>query len=126
MVLFQESLTWDTKAFWEAMFISAGSGSADSHPKAEPREQRGLTLSTLASRLQKQKARFHPYMVTCNCWLLHPQCYVNFFTFRFLKFYFPAMPSPPPPTLSEHKLACFFFLAFLPTTLFPPLTLRPT
>jgi hypothetical protein len=32
-------------------------------PKAEPWEQRGLTLYTLAIRLQKEKARFNPYMV---------------------------------------------------------------
>jgi hypothetical protein len=31
--------------------------------KAEPWEQRGLTLHTLANRLQKQKARSNPYMV---------------------------------------------------------------
>jgi hypothetical protein len=37
-----------------------------SHRKAEPQEQRGLTLYTLASRLQKQKARFNPYIVACN------------------------------------------------------------
>jgi hypothetical protein len=41
-------------------------GSADLQPKTEPQEQRGLPLYTLASRLQKQKARFHPYMVACN------------------------------------------------------------
>jgi hypothetical protein len=40
--------------------------SADSCPKAEPWEQRGLILYTLASRLQKLKARFNPYMVACN------------------------------------------------------------
>jgi hypothetical protein len=35
-------------------------------PKAEPGEQRGFTLYTLASRLQKQKARSNPYMVVFN------------------------------------------------------------
>jgi hypothetical protein len=34
--------------------------------KAGPREQRGLTLCTLASKLQKQKARSNPYMVIFN------------------------------------------------------------
>jgi predicted Zn-dependent peptidase len=48
------------------VYFRAGSGSADSHPKAELREQRGLALYTLASRLQKQEAKFNPYMVTCN------------------------------------------------------------
>jgi hypothetical protein len=34
--------------------------------KAEPREQNGLTLYTLTSRLQKQKARSNAYMVIFN------------------------------------------------------------
>jgi hypothetical protein len=38
----------------------------DSCPKAEPREQRGLPLYTLASRLQKQKPKSNPYMVIFN------------------------------------------------------------
>jgi hypothetical protein len=38
----------------------------DSYSKAEPQEQRSLTLYTLASRLQKQKARSNPYMVIFN------------------------------------------------------------
>jgi hypothetical protein len=48
------------------MFYCASTDSVDSCPKAEPREQRGLTLYTLASRLQKQKARSNPYMVIFN------------------------------------------------------------
>jgi hypothetical protein len=47
---------WDTKAFQEAIFIS---GSVDSHPKAEP-QNKGVSLYTLVSRLQKEKARFNP------------------------------------------------------------------
>jgi hypothetical protein len=35
----------------------------DSHPKAEPQEQRGFALYTFASRLQMEEARFNPYMV---------------------------------------------------------------
>jgi hypothetical protein len=35
------------------IYKHAGSSSVDSYPKAEPQEQRGLTLYTLASRLQK-------------------------------------------------------------------------
>jgi hypothetical protein len=38
----------------------------DSSPKDEPQEQWELTLYTLASRLQKQKAKFNPYMVACD------------------------------------------------------------
>jgi hypothetical protein len=51
---------------WEATFYCASTDSADLCPKAEPREQRGLTLNTLASKLQKQKARSNPYMVIFN------------------------------------------------------------
>jgi hypothetical protein len=40
--------------------------SVDSCPKAKPQEQRGLTLYTLVSRLQKQKAKSNPYMVIFN------------------------------------------------------------
>jgi hypothetical protein len=59
--------TRDTEANQqEAMFYCASTDSADSCPKVELQEQRGLTLYTLARRLQKQKARFIPYMVTCN------------------------------------------------------------
>jgi hypothetical protein len=50
-----------------------------------------------ASRLQKQEARFNPYMVTCNSVAyFNPQCYVTFFTFRLFKYFLPSMPLPPP------------------------------
>jgi hypothetical protein len=49
---------WD-KRHW-------GKDSADSCSKADPRKQRGLTLYTLASRLQKQKAKFNPHMAACD------------------------------------------------------------
>jgi hypothetical protein len=48
------------------MFYCARRHSADSCPKTKPQEQRSLTLCTLASRLQKQKARSNPYMVIFN------------------------------------------------------------
>jgi hypothetical protein len=35
-------------------------------PKREPQEQRELTLYTLASRLQKQKAKLNPHMTACD------------------------------------------------------------
>jgi hypothetical protein len=56
--------SWGNKQ--EATFYCASTGSADSYTKAELWEQRGLTLYTLASRLQKQKARSNPYMVIFN------------------------------------------------------------
>jgi hypothetical protein len=58
---------WDTEAVQqEAMFYCAGTDSADLCPKVEPQEQRGLTLYTLASRLQKQKAKLDPHMTACD------------------------------------------------------------
>jgi hypothetical protein len=53
------------RLFRKQYLLAAGSGSADSHPKAEPQEQKGLALYTLASRLQKQETKFNPYMVLC-------------------------------------------------------------
>jgi hypothetical protein len=63
--------TWteiqDTEAIQqEATFYCASTDSADLCPKAEPQEQRGVTLYTLVNRWQKQKARFNLYMVTHN------------------------------------------------------------
>jgi hypothetical protein len=46
--------------------VCADTDPVDSCPKAEPQEERHLTLYTLASRLQKQKARSNPYMVIFN------------------------------------------------------------
>jgi hypothetical protein len=48
------------------MFYCASTDPVDSCPKAESREPRGLTLYTLASRLQKQKARSNTYIVIFN------------------------------------------------------------
>jgi hypothetical protein len=57
----------DTEAIQqEAMLYCAGTDSVDSSPKAEPREQRRFTVYTLASRLQKQKAKLNPYVVAYN------------------------------------------------------------
>jgi hypothetical protein len=91
------------------MFYCPNTDSADLCPKAEPQEQRGFTSYTLASRLQKQKAKLNPHMAACDfVGYSFPQCYVNFFMFQFFKFYLSAMPSLPP------------------ATLFPPLMLEPT
>jgi hypothetical protein len=38
----------------------------DSCPKAELQEQRGLTLNTFASRLQKQTAKLNPLVAACD------------------------------------------------------------
>jgi hypothetical protein len=97
------------------MFYCASTDPADSCPKAEPWEQRVLTLYTLASRLQKQKAKLNPHMAACDfIGYFIPSVFVTFM-FQFFKFYLSAMPSLPPVTLSEHSLSVFF-LDFLPAT----------
>jgi hypothetical protein len=92
------------------IYECAGSGSVDSHLKAEPCEQRGLALHTLACRLQKREAKFNPYMVACNFIgyfiLSAPWPFSGSVSF---KFPFPAKSSPPPHyntvLLCQHRLA---------------------
>jgi hypothetical protein len=45
-----------------------------------------------------------------------PQCYVTFFTFRFFKFYLPAMPSHHPRLHYQSTDLLASFLALLPAT----------
>jgi hypothetical protein len=122
--------TQDTEAVQqEATFYCASTDSVDSCPKAELRGQRGFTLYALASRLQKEEARFNPFMIACNS--------IGDFT-------------PPPPVLYDllpvqilyifisllchhHPLVHFqntdlfaSFLALFPATSFPSLMFRPT
>jgi hypothetical protein len=56
--------------------------------KAEPQEQRGLTSYTIASRLQKQKAKLNPHMAARDFyWLLHfPSAMWPFSCFNSLSF----------------------------------------
>jgi hypothetical protein len=118
------------------MFYCASTDLADSCPKAETQEQRGLTLYSLASRLQKQKTRSNPYMITCNSvgyftlvlcdFLPTPQCYVTFSTFGFLRFYLSAMPFLPLCYSIRTQALSVFLQVLLPATLFPPLMLRST
>jgi hypothetical protein len=58
--------TRDTKAFQEVIFTGVPAAAQQIHIQRLSPENRGLTLYTLASRLQKQKARFNPFMVPCN------------------------------------------------------------
>jgi hypothetical protein len=92
------------------MFYCASTVSKDSSPKAEPQEQRGLTLNMLASRLRKQKQSLtHIWLHATLLATSFPQCYVTIFTLRFFKFYLSLLCHPfPPATLSEHRLVCFF------------------
>jgi hypothetical protein len=105
----QEITSWD-RGHWsrlqEATFIVPAQTPADLCPKAEPQEQRYLTIYTLASRLQKQKAKLNPHMAVTSLAISFPQCYVTFM-FQFFKFYLFALPSLPPVLWSEHSLFLF-------------------
>jgi hypothetical protein len=60
--------TWDTKAFQEAVFISVLAAAQLIHIQRLSPKNKGVSLLyMLASRLQKQKARFNLHMVVCNC-----------------------------------------------------------
>jgi hypothetical protein len=67
-VMLWEIMSWD-RSLWRRLAGSniycAGPDPLDSCPKAEHWEQRGLTLYTLASRLQKEKAKLNPHMAAC-------------------------------------------------------------
>jgi hypothetical protein len=107
----------------------------DSCTKAEPREQMGLTLYTLANRLQKQKSRSNPYMVIFNfigyftlvlCDFSPPQCYMTLLMFRYLRFYLSAMPSLPPCYfLRTQAYSVFFRASSLLQTHYVPIPLAP-
>jgi hypothetical protein len=67
--MLQEVKSWDTRHWGrlaESNVYCAGTDPENSCPKAEPRGQRGCTLYTLASRLQKQKAKLNPLMAACD------------------------------------------------------------
>jgi hypothetical protein len=79
-------------------------------PKAEPQEQRGLTLHTLASRLQKPKKKKklnHIWLHVTSLAISFPQCYVTFM-FEFFKLYLSALPSPSAVSSPEHSLSLFW------------------
>jgi hypothetical protein len=119
-VMLWEIMSWD-RSLWGRLAGSniycAGTDPVDSCPKAEPREHRGLTLYTLASRLQMQEAKLNPHMATCDFigYFISPVL-CDFHISIFLKFNLSALPSPPPVWLSEHQPICFFSgLPFLAT-----------
>jgi hypothetical protein len=92
--------------------------SADSCPKAEPWEQKGLTLCTLVSRLQKQKARFNPYVIVGNSiGYFSPSATWPFLCFSSLSFI--SLLCHPFPLLhyQNTNLSVCLFLVLLPTTL---------
>jgi hypothetical protein len=65
-------------------------------------------LYTLASRLQKQKAKLNPlWLHVTSLAISFSQGYVTFI-FQFFKFYLSALPSFPPASLSEHSLFLFW------------------
>jgi hypothetical protein len=107
LILLWEIISWDT-GHWGRL-----AGSSLMCPKAEPQEQRGLTLYTLVSRLQKQKSKAQP---TCGCMWLHwlsyfpsatwPSCFNSLSVIRLLCYPFP---------LSPQNTACLFL--FWPSSL---------
>jgi hypothetical protein len=97
---------WDTEALLqEATFYCASTDPADLCPKADSWEQRGLTLYTLASRLQKRKARSDPHMVMFNS--------VGYFTLVLRNFPLPSVTWPCPHSNSSG----FISLLSIPTSL---------
>jgi hypothetical protein len=76
--------------------------------KAEPWEQRGLTLCTLSSRFQKQKARSNPYMVIYN--------FIRYFTLVLHDFSPPSATWPSPCSDSSGFISLLWH-PYLPATL---------
>jgi hypothetical protein len=110
------------------MFYCASTDSVVLCPNAEPQEQRGLTLNTLASRLQKQKARSNPYLVIFN--------FIGYFTLVLHEFFpFPLPHDLPHVHISQVLSLCYaiptslllsqdsglvcFLLILLPATILP-------
>jgi hypothetical protein len=93
--------------------------STDSSPKAESQEQRSPTLYTFASRLQKQKARFNPYMVACNFTgyftpsAMWPSSHLD--SLSFISLLCHPSPNSPATTLSRHTLLASFLTLLLAT-----------
>jgi hypothetical protein len=102
MLLGSWTETWDTRAVQqEATFYCPGTDSANSSPKAEPWEQRGLILYTLAGRLTH--IWLHAILQATSL-----QCYVNFFTFRFSLSFMFLLCHPFPSLHYQNMVACFF------------------
>jgi hypothetical protein len=114
-----EIMSWD-RSLWGRLaggsVYCAGTDPVDSWPKAKPREQRGLTLYTLASRLQKQKAKLNRICLHVTLLAISfPQCYVTFM-FQFFKFYLSALRSPPPCLVVRTQPVSFLASFLLPWT----------
>jgi hypothetical protein len=119
-LLLWEIMSWDRRLWGKLAGRNVYCASTDPEdlcPKAEPREQRGLTLYTVASRLQKQKAKLNPHMAACDStgYFIFPVL-CDLHVSIFFKFYLSALLSPSPVLLSEHQPDCFFSgLPFLVT-----------
>jgi hypothetical protein len=86
-----QAVKWNTKAFQKAIFISVLAGAQRISIQKLSFKNKGAlpcTLLQLGYRSKKQSLThiccIHLY------WLLRPQCYVTFLTFRFFKIYLPA------------------------------------
>jgi hypothetical protein len=107
-VMLWEIMNWDM-SLWGRLAGSnvfcASTDPTDLCPKAEPWEQRRLTLYTLASRFRsKKQSSTHIWLLVISLVISFPQCYLTF-TFQFFKFCLSALPSPPSVSSSEHSLS---------------------
>jgi hypothetical protein len=113
--------TWDTKAFQEAIFISMPAVGQQIHIQRLSSENKGVSpyIPLQAGYRSKKQGLTHIWLHG-NYWLLHPQCYVTFFTFRFLSF--TCLLCHPLPLLhfqNPDLLVSFFWPSFL--LHYPPL-----
>jgi hypothetical protein len=100
---------WDTKAFQKAIFIREPTVAQWIHIQRLSPENKGVSpYITLQASYRSKKQGLTLTWLHATLLATSPQGYVTFYTFRFFKFYLPAVLSPPPATLSEYRLACFF------------------
>jgi hypothetical protein len=100
-----EIMSWDM-SLWGRLtgsnVYSASTDPADSCPKAEPWEQRGLTLYTLASRLQKKKAKLNSHMSACDFIGYFTSLVLCFNSLSFISLFCNPLPS-------RHQNTVYFF-----------------
>jgi hypothetical protein len=108
--------TWDIEAR-KQHFIVLAQTQRTRVQRLSPKNKGVLTLYTLASRLQKQKATFNLYMVICNSigyltlvlrWPSTPSATWPFSRLDSLSFISLLCHPFLPAILSEHRLVCFF------------------
>jgi hypothetical protein len=102
--------TQDNKAFQEIIFISMPAMAHWIYIQRLSHENKEVSPCTPLQTSYRAKSKLSPiYGCMQLYWLLNPQCYVTFFTFRFFKFYLPAMPSSPPFHIIRKQTCLFLF-----------------